>query len=52
MSGLLIISNNNLALFEDENVGKFSDLYVGWLDGIYKNAQVLTGNVVGMEWVP
>ncbi len=52
IGALLIISNNNLVLIEDRNLEKFFEIYVSWLDGIYSNVQVLTGNVVEMGWLP
>lgn len=52
ISALLIINNHNLALCKSENVQRFGELYVGWLDGIYQNAYSVTGYVVKMEWLP
>ena len=40
ISALMMISNNNLAMYDYENVGKFSELYIGWLDKIYMNFQL------------
>lgn len=51
-SALLIISNNNLALQKQENLEKFSELYLKWLDKIFTNIQSITGNAVKMNWVP
>ena len=51
-SGLIILSNNNLALYKSENVEGFKTFYVGWLDRVYANFQVLTGNAVGLDWSP
>lgn len=31
--GLLIISNNNLSLFNFENLGKFVELFLDWIKG-------------------
>lgn len=52
IGGLLIISNNNLPLYKDENIVKFKVLYLDWLEGVYSNTVTLTGNVVGMDWLP
>jgi len=52
IGGLLIISNNNLALHKKENIIKFKDLYLDYLDKIYLNLQQLTGEVVRVAWVP
>jgi len=47
---LFIISNNNLALSKSENVEIFRDLFLRWVDQIYQNFQVLTGEAVKQEW--
>ena len=52
IGALLIISNNNLALYKDENVQEFKILYIDWIDNVYQNAQVITGNIIKMEWLP
>ena len=52
VSALLIINNNDLALYKPENVEEFSTLYVQWLNEIYSNMQVLTGNAVKLDWLP
>ena len=52
VSALLIISNNDLALYKQENVEEFSALYVQWLNEIYSNMQTLTGNAVKLDWLP
>ena len=52
LSGLLIISNNNLYMSEKENINVFFKLYGEWLGKIYFNSQVLTGNAIGLDWSP
>ena len=52
VSALLIINNNDLALYKQENVEEFSTLYIQWLNDIYSNMQSLTGNVVKLDWLP
>lgn len=52
IGALLIISNNNLALYRDENVVKFRGLYIDWLDGVYSNVLGITGNVIKLRWLP
>lgn len=49
---LFIISDNNLAMHKQENIEKFSELYVGWVNQVYVNIQVLTEEVRGLEWLP
>lgn len=52
LSALLIISNNNLAMHKQENIGKFSELYLDWINHLYLNAQVLTGETIKLDWLP
>ena len=52
ISILLIISNNNLAMYKQENIEKFSGLYTKWMDQIYVNAQTLIGETVKLDWLP
>ena len=52
ISALIIISNNELAMYEQENIGKFSELYLEWIDNIYVNFQTITGEVVILDWLP
>ena len=49
---LLIISNNNLALYKKENTPVFKGLYLSWLNNLFLNIKTLTGNVVSQEWFP
>ena len=52
LSALLIISNNNLAFIDDENINKFVELYSDWANQVYLNAQTISGNAVKMNWWP
>jgi len=52
IGALLILSNNNLPLYKEENIAKFKVLYIEWLDNVYKNSQSITGNVINMRWMP
>ena len=52
IGGLLLISNNNLALYKGENVSKFSAIYSEWLGQLFGNSQRLAGNVVKLKWLP
>ncbi len=52
LSALFIISNNKLALYEKENVEKFSELYIDWINQVYENSQTITGYAVKMNWLP
>jgi len=52
ISALIIISNNGLAMYEQENVEKFSDLYLEYINQIYVNSQTITGEVVELDWFP
>ena len=52
MGGLIIISNDNLAMNRSENFSNFSESYVGWMSQIYFNVQSITGDVVKLDWFP
>jgi len=52
IGALLILSNNNLPLYKDENIAKFKVLYIEWLDNVYKNTWTITGNTINMKWMP
>ncbi|MCK4552737.1 hypothetical protein KAT80_00860 [Candidatus Pacearchaeota archaeon] len=52
IGALLIISNNNLAMCQQSNVAKFSELYVEWFDGLYANSQILIKEIVKLNWFP
>ena len=52
LGALLIISNNNLALYDSSNVGIFLNLYSAWLDDIFSNSFNLVGKVVELDWLP
>jgi hypothetical protein len=52
IGALFVISNNNLAMHKEENLEKFSELYIQWVDQIYINFQTLTGEAVRLDWLP
>lgn len=52
LSALLIISNNDLALYEKENYEIFLDSYVEWLNKFFTNFQTLTGEAIKLDWLP
>ena len=52
LGALIIISNNNLAMHQKENVSNFSVLYIDWMNQIYVNFQSITGSVVKLSWFP
>lgn len=49
---LLIISNNNLAMYQQSNVVKFSELYIEWFDILYSNSQILVKEIIKLNWLP
>jgi len=49
---LLIISNNNLSFLHDENIKIFFNMYMSWIDSVFLNMKFITGNAVGMNWLP
>jgi hypothetical protein len=52
IGALFIISNDNLRMNEQENIEKFSESYIEWINQIYLNIQALTGNVIKLDWFP
>ena len=52
LGGLLIISNNNLALIYPENFDTFSGLYSEWLNNVYSNSYSITGKIIQLDWLP
>jgi hypothetical protein len=52
LGALLIISNNNLALYNHSNVKIFLNFYSNWLDDVYSNSLGLTGNIIELDWLP
>ena len=52
LAAFMIIGNNGLALHEKENMDRFLDLYLEWLNQIYRNTQTITGEAVRLDWLP
>jgi len=52
ISSLIIINNNNLKVFEKEDFHKFSKIYTNWVDKVFLNLRIITGNAVKLEWFP
>ncbi|MFA5992512.1 MAG: hypothetical protein WC796_02280 [Candidatus Pacearchaeota archaeon] len=52
VSAFLIISNNELALRNSENLSKFTSLYGIWLKDLGDNSVKFTGYVAKMDWLP
>lgn len=52
VGALLVISNNQLALSDSQNVESFLDSYVLWLDNIFFNIKDLSSKVFELNWEP
>jgi len=52
ISALFIISNNNLAMYKQENIVSFVDMYTKWINNIFSNTGELTGQATKMDWLP
>jgi len=52
IGAFFIISEENIKLDSQENVGHFFDLYGHWVDKIASNSQGIAGYVFKMEWLP
>ena len=52
IGALLIISNNNLALYQETNMIKFKTSYFNWLDNVYNNFELMIEYLRTMKWLP
>ncbi len=52
LSGLLIISNNNLNLGDHGKFQEFGSLWIKWAEKISSNLISVTGHAVGLDWNP
>lgn len=52
ISALFIISNNNLAMYQQKNIVNFVDMYTKWINHIFSNTKNIAGQVVKMDWLP
>ena len=52
ISALFIISNNNLAMYKQENIVNFVDSYLSWINHIFLNTQKITGEIIKLNWLP
>ncbi len=52
IGALFIIENNELVLSKSENIQIFFELYAEWINSLYLNFQILTGNIIQMNWLP
>lgn len=51
-SALLIISNENLAFYNFDNILEFNSIYSDWVGGFFSNIKSVTGYAVKLEWFP
>lgn len=52
IGALLIISNNNLALYNPSNVKSFINFYSNWIDDIFLNSFNLIEKIIELDWLP
>ena len=52
IGALLIISNGNLAMHDSANRAVFYDQYSLWFSELVHKGVIVTGYVVGTEWLP
>lgn len=52
MSALFIISNNNLAMYKQENIVNFVDMYLSWVNNLFLNTQKISGEITKLDWLP
>lgn len=47
-----IISNENIKMNSSENLNHFLDLYGSWFNKLLDNANIVSGYVIKMQWLP
>jgi len=52
ISALFIISNNNLAMYKQENIVNFVDAYTKWVSHIISNTEKISGQAIKLDWLP
>ena len=52
LGAFFIISQNNLALKNTENIDNFVSMYARWMTRIFDNGNSAVGYVVKMDWLP
>ncbi len=52
IGAFFIISNEEIKLDSQKNVGVFFQLYGRWIDSLVNNGRTVLGYVVKMEWLP
>jgi len=49
---LLIISNNDLQMYKKEDIQTFSNISTTWANKLYSNLQILSGQIIKLDWLP
>ena len=52
IGAFFIISNEEIKLNSEENIGVFFNLYGQWVNSLVGNGKTVLGYVVKMEWLP
>ena len=52
LGALLIVSNNELFIFERADFEKFTSFYLDWADALYSNLAEITGKIIAINWMP
>ena len=52
IGAFFIISNEEIKLDSEKNIGVFFNLYGQWIDSLVGNGRTVLGYVVKMEWLP
>jgi hypothetical protein len=52
VGALFILSNGDLSLANKEETLVFGELYYTWLSELIENFNVISGQAVGLEWLP
>jgi hypothetical protein len=52
IGAFFIISENKLALKDEEARKEFSSLYLDWFSRLFENSKFLAGYVIELDWLP
>jgi hypothetical protein len=52
LGALLIISNENIYVGNQQGLNLFFNPYLNWLNSVYFNFQNIFSSVIGLDWIP
>ncbi len=52
LGSLIIINNHDIQITKKQDLKKFSEFSLNWIDKVYSNIQNITGHVIKESWLP